>query len=102
MRRQACAWQATAMDLTPDERACRDALRSAEGTSEGPIERHSARVFLLAERLAGDRAMDRELLRCAAYMHDIGLFDPPELKAAYVTTGRARTQALLAHWEPAR
>ena len=88
--------------VTPDAQLCLDALQAAEGGEGGPIERHSDRVFLLAERLAGDREVDRELLRCAAWLHDIGLFDPPGVKDAYVTSGRHRTEELLRHWEPER
>lgn len=88
--------------MTPDERLCRDALRAAEGGEGGPIERHSERVARFALALAGSRPVDEELLRCACWLHDIGLFDDPSAKDAYVTTGRARTRELLAHWEPAR
>jgi hypothetical protein len=88
--------------MTADEQACRDALRAAEGVAEGPIERHSERVFLLAGKLARGREIDAELLRCAAYLHDIGLFDAVATKAAYVTDGRRVTEELLAHWEPER
>ena len=88
--------------MTADEQACLDALRAAEGDEGGPVERHSERVHRFAVAIAAGRVFDDELLRCACWLHDIGLFDGPGATAAYVTTGRARTRELLAHWEPAR
>ena len=87
---------------TPDEQACRAALRAASGRSDGPIERHSDRVFLLAERLAGERPIDRELLRCACLLHDIGLYPSVASRDAYVTDGRVLAERLLVGWEPQR
>jgi HD superfamily phosphodiesterase len=88
--------------MTPDEQACLDALHVAEGRPDGPMARHSERVFLLAEKLAGGQDIDRELLRCACYLHDIGLFEPVDGHDAYVTEGRRYAERLLAHWEPDR
>jgi hypothetical protein len=88
--------------VSPDEQRCRDALRAASGGAEGPIERHSRRVFLLAEQLAGDRGFDRELLACACWLHDIGLYESVATKAAYVTDGRRVAQELLADWPAER
>ncbi|MDX6664541.1 MAG: hypothetical protein QOG68_747, partial [Solirubrobacteraceae bacterium] len=88
--------------MTADEQRCRDALRAACGAEEGPIERHSRRVLLFAERLAGDRAFDREVIACACWLHDIGLYPSVATKAAYVTDGRRVAEELLAGWEPER
>ena len=89
--------------MTTDEHACLEALHRAEGRPNGPIARHSERVFLLAEKLAADRTIDRELLRCASYLHEIGLFEPVGGVAhAYVTEGRLYANQLLGHWRPDR
>lgn len=88
--------------MTPDETRCLEALRAAAGSEEGPIERHSRRVLLLADELAGERPYDRELLACACWLHDIGLYPSVATKAAYVTDGRRVAEELLAHWEPER
>jgi hypothetical protein len=88
--------------MSPDEQKCLDALRAASGSEEGPIERHSRRVFLLAEQLAGDRPLDRELLACACWLHDIGLYESVATKAAYVTDGRRVAEELLADWPTER
>lgn len=88
--------------MTPDESRCRAALRAACGSEEGPIERHSRRVFLLTDQLAGQRPFDRELLACACWLHDIGLYPPHSTRAAYVTDGRRVVEELLADWEPER
>ncbi|MFL5845605.1 MAG: HD domain-containing protein [Solirubrobacteraceae bacterium] len=87
---------------TASEDLCRQALRDACGEVEGPIERHSLRVFLLAEQLAGDRPFDRELLACASWLHDIGLYPPHSTREAYVVDGRRVAEELLAGWEPER
>jgi hypothetical protein len=88
--------------VTSSETACLDALRAACGSVEGPIERHSRRVLMLAEELAAGRAIDRELLACACWLHDIGLYPPYSTRAAYVTDGRRVAEELLAGWEPER
>jgi HD superfamily phosphodiesterase len=50
------------------------------------MQRHCLRQFAIAERLAGDRALDRELLLCACWLRDVGLFtrgrDPYETEGA--------------------
>jgi len=40
------------------------------------MERHCQRQLAIAERLAGGRAFDRELLLCACWLHDTGLYTP--------------------------
>ena len=88
--------------MTPDEARCLEALRSAAGAVEGPIERHSRRVHLLARELAGERPYDDELLACAAWLHDAGLYPPYSTDAAYVIDSRRVAEELLGHWEPER
>src|SRR5215470_12257481 len=60
---------ADALSATPAARAALEALRTAAGAN-GPMERHCLRQFAIAERLAGDRALDRELLLCACWPHE--------------------------------
>ncbi|MDX6671406.1 MAG: uncharacterized protein QOI91_1769 [Solirubrobacteraceae bacterium] len=78
------------------ERACLDALRELAGGPDGPLERHSVRAYLLAVELAGAEDIDRELLLCAALLHDAGLYPGAETKAAYVTDGRVLAERVLA------
>jgi hypothetical protein len=75
---------------TPAERASLDALRSASGETDGAMERHCVRQFLIAERLAEDagESVDRELLLCAAFLHDTGLYPSVKSHDAYVSDGR--------------
>lgn len=93
----------TADDLceTPAERACLAALRERAGV-DSPMERHCHRQFLMAERLAGDRPVDRELLLCACWLHDAGLWTSSG--EPYVTEGARLAEEVLApfSWEPER
>jgi len=86
------------------ERACLGELRTLVGAADGAIERHSVRVFVLAEELArrAGHTYDRELMMCAALLHDAGLYVTGE--AAYVTDGRRLAERLLGQrgWPPAR
>jgi hypothetical protein len=77
------------------ERACLDALRELAGAPDRPLERHSVRAYLLAVELAGEQDVDRELLLCAALLHDAGLYPGAETKAAYVTDGRVLAERVL-------
>jgi hypothetical protein len=49
------------------------------------MERHCHRQFLIAERLAGARPYDRELVLCACWLHDAGAY--VDSSAPYVTEG---------------
>jgi HD domain len=83
---------------TDAERACLDALRAATGDPDGPMERHCVRQFLIAERL-GERVadgVDRELLLCAAFLHDAGLYPSVSTGDVYVTDGRRLAERTLA------
>ena len=73
---------ADALSATPAAQAALEALRTAAGAN-GPMERHCLRQFAIAERLAGNRALDRELLLCACWLHDAGLYTPS--RDPYVT-----------------
>lgn len=77
------------------ERAALDRLRALTGSVDGPMERHSLRVFLLAEEAARQRSIpvDRELLLVAALLHDAGLY-AHRGSAPYVTGSRELVEAL--------
>jgi hypothetical protein len=83
---------ADALSETPASQAALRALRAAAG-SDSPMERHCLRQFAIAERLAGDRAFDRELLLCACWLHDVGLFT--HSRDPYVTEGARRAARVL-------
>ena len=91
---------------TPAERASLDALRAVSGETDGAMERHCVRQFLIAERLAEDagRDADSELLLCAAFLHDTGLYPSVKSHDAYVSDGRHLAERTLAPfgWEPER
>ena len=63
---------------TASEAVALEALRSATGGTDGDMERHTVRQYLIAERLADTRGVgyDREVLLCASFLHDAGLYDP--------------------------
>jgi hypothetical protein len=63
-----------------------DALRTATGETDGDMERHTVRQYLIAERLADTRgiAYDREVLLCASFLHDTGLYGPASSGDVYI------------------
>lgn len=90
---------------TPAERACLAKLRTLTQETDGPLERHSLRVFLIAEKLAEAHGrVDREALLCAALLHDAGLLPAAATPAAYVTDSRRLIEPLLRDngWPEAR
>jgi HD superfamily phosphohydrolase YqeK len=95
-----------ALSFTDSIIACLDALRHATGTSRGPIERHSARVFFIMNELARRAAveLDREVAACAALLHDIGLYDPAARPRLYLRHGRVSGEVLIRTfpWEDER
>lgn len=80
------------------ERAALTALREVTGESDGPMERHSMRCFLLAERMAADRGLmvDHEILLVAGLLHDIGLYEGASAGGVYTTEGAEFAEHLLA------
>ncbi len=83
---------------TPAEQACLRALRHLTRDSKGPIERHSLRVFLIAEELArlNGMTLDREALLCAALLHDAGLYRGSATPHRfYLRKGRSFAEELL-------
>ncbi|WP_372787958.1 hypothetical protein [Paraconexibacter sp.] len=78
---------------TPAEHAALAALRERAG-SGSPMERHCHRQFLICERLAGERAYDREVVLVACWLHDAGLWTAS--KDPYVTEGARLVQQVVA------
>ena len=100
---------AAADDLiqTDDERNALARLRELTGETDGPMERHSTRCFLIGEKLAADanKEIDREVLLIAAWIHDLGLYEGASEGGAYVTDGRHYAERMLAGkpgWDDAR
>src|SRR5436305_14790995 len=50
------------------------------------MERHTMRQYLIAERIADVRGIpyDRELLLCASFLHDSGLYDAASTGDVYI------------------
>jgi hypothetical protein len=71
---------------TEAEAAALQALRVATGETDGDMERHTVRQYLIAERLADTRGLtfDRELLLCASFLHDAGLYGPASTGDVYI------------------
>src|SRR4051812_29378455 len=71
---------------TAAEAAALHALRTATEETDGDMERHTVRQFLIAERLAdtGGVAYDRELLLCASFLHNAGLYGPASSGDVYI------------------
>lgn len=83
---------------TEAEEAALTALRAVTEEADGPMERHSMRCFLLAERMAADRDLmvDHEVLLVAALLHDIGLYEGASAGGVYTTDGAEFAGHLLA------
>jgi hypothetical protein len=86
---------------TPAELEALRALRGLAGT-DSAMERHCHRQFLIAVRLAGPRAYDRELLLCGCWLHDAGVYI--DSSAPYVTEGGLLAARIVEPyaWEPER
>jgi hypothetical protein len=86
---------------TPAELEALRALRGLAGT-DSAMERHCHRQFLIAVRLAGARAYDRELLLCGCWLHDAGVYI--DSSAPYVTEGGLLAARIVEPyaWEPER
>jgi hypothetical protein len=85
---------------TDAERRCLEELRAAaagSGTAEA-MEAHTLRCWLLAEVAARKRSLqvDAEVLRCAAILHDIGIYDGVGRGGVYVSDGAEFARELLA------
>jgi len=82
------------------------ALRDASGETDGVMERHCVRCFLLCEKLAEreGRELDREVTLCAALLHDIGVYPSVTHGGVYTEEGAAvaRELAVAAGWDERR
>ena len=91
---------------TDAERAALAKLRELTGETGGAMERHGLRLHLIAERLAERRSreLDREVMLCAALLHDAGGYPGAFTGGPYVTDGRRLAEEVLAPfgWEPDR
>jgi hypothetical protein len=91
---------------TESARACLAELRSLARGPDGPMERHCLRVYEIAGELGARRGLelDRELLLCAAWLHDAGLYPGASSSDAYVADGRRLALRVLAPfgWAPER
>ena len=83
---------------TGAERECLAEVRRLTGGAGRPLENHNVRAFLIAERLADRRGLkaDREVLLCAAHLHDAGLYPGAATDASYVEDGACLAARLLA------
>ena len=93
--------------LTTDaERRALAALRDATGETDGVMERHCVRCFLLGQKLAAlhNAQLDREVALCAAFLHDIGLYESVTAGGVYTDEGAevARKLGLEAGWDERR
>ncbi|MDQ2675862.1 MAG: HD domain-containing protein [Actinomycetota bacterium] len=98
--------QADTLVETDAEKASLAALRDATGETDGVMERHTIRCFLLCELLAEkhNAELDREVALCASILHDIGLYDKVSEGGVYTDEGGefARKLALEHGWEARR
>ncbi len=82
---------------TDAERECLREVRRLTGDTGGPLENHNVRAFQIAEGLAERRGLkvDREVLLCAAHLHDVGLYPGAATDASYVEDGARLAERLL-------
>jgi hypothetical protein len=97
---------AESLVTTDAERDALQALRDAAGETDGVMERHCVRCFLLCEELAvlASADLDREVSLCAAFLHDIGLYPSVTDGGVYTEEGAAvaRRLGLQAGWNESR
>ncbi|MEJ7876393.1 MAG: HD domain-containing protein [Solirubrobacterales bacterium] len=91
---------------TTAERASLEALREATGEPGGAMEAHCLRCFRLCELLAAkhNADLDREVMLCAALLHDIGLYESVSDGGVYTDEGAdvARAIGLEMDWDSRR
>jgi HD domain len=90
--------RADELATTGAEGACLNALRAVTKSSDDPMERHCVRLFLIAERMAADREIevDRELLLCASFIHDLGMYPAVSSGDVYLADSRRLGERTLA------
>jgi len=88
------------------ERASLEALREATGETAGTMEAHWLRCFRLCELLATrhNADLDREVMLCAALLHDVGLYQSVSDGGVYTDEGAdvAREIGLQEGWDSRR
>ncbi len=81
-------------------------LRDATGETDGVMERHTLRCFLLCELLAEkhNADLDREVMLVASILHDVGLYDAVSEGGVYTDEGGefARKLGLEHGWDERR
>jgi hypothetical protein len=86
--------------------ACLQTLRALAGRPDSAMERHCLRVYEIACESGARRGitLDRELMLCAAWLHDAGLYPGAASADAYVADGRRLAERVLAgfDWPPER
>ena len=91
---------------TDAERRALELLRDAAEEVDGVMERHCVRCFLLCEELAArhNADLDREVVLCAAFLHDIGLYDSITDGGVYTEEGAGVARELAADfgWDERR
>jgi hypothetical protein len=87
-----------AADTGEPARACLAKLRELAGGGDTAMERHCLRVYEIAVALGRKREieLDLELLTCAAWLHDAGLYPGAATSDAYVSDGRRLAEPLVA------
>jgi hypothetical protein len=92
---------ADAACVTDAERVCLQSLRELAGGPDTAMERHCLRVYQIACELGARRRLelDRELLLCAAWLHDAGLYPGAATSDAYVRDGRRLAERVLTGFE---
>ena len=82
---------------TEAARACLKTVRELSGVQDSAMERHCLRVYEIAVELGRRRQseLDLELLACAAWLHDAGLYPGAATSDTYVRDGRRLAERVL-------
>jgi hypothetical protein len=98
--------EADTVSTTEASRACLEQLRELAEAPDSAMERHCLRVYEIAAELGRRRgiSIDHELLACAAWLHDAGLYPAVATRESYVRDGRRLAERLLSpfEWAPER
>jgi len=86
---------------TDAARACLTKLRELAGGPDTAMERHCLRVYEIVLELGRRRGseIDQELVLCAAWLHDAGLYPAAATSDTYVLDGRRLAQEVLAPFD---
>jgi hypothetical protein len=82
---------------TEAERACLAELRRLAGEDGSPMELHCARMVEIVGEIARRHGseIDRELVGCAAWLHDAGIYPEASTGDVYVRDGRRLAERVL-------